>query len=932
MKNLIYLFVLLISTTSVAQPEYDFNGTMNERTLELYLDKAITMQGQSDVEGSSNLSEVERVKNINMILDVKAKFVHRIVGWWESGWGQEKMDQIMTKAALNISDLHAIDPQIICQAAIFEYVSATVEQLAIPDWVFTDFGLQVVNRNFDYDAMLYDPPASQYYIYPNPCGSTGRPMTESERSWIPDISKLETRLWFYYLAKRYIDAGCEAIHWGQVELMDLNDPGHHYYWDLFSKVRLYGASKNRGVLLCDAHSRCNPYYDLDPNNPLPNWQRQLLFDFQSSPLYNKETTPCTVGNQPCIVTPNESNILGLSACGLSPLGWSTMSIPYLMEFDNGGADPVAGCSYNTDHSWTTWGWDDITWFSKQSSSYRNSYLKYTYYKIKCLDPKGHVTMPGMRGCTNSNQTGYLYRANTGNYNQQTTIKNIFAGSYSYQGWYHSVFSDQAFCDPPTSHNAMSSLIFVGDDKVFYISDDKRIHGYVLYGNQWLTVSPSWAADAAGQPIANQVQAAGNLIASSDGSYLYYRGTNGYVYRYSINSVNYPWSYTYSAMPTNTAMQNEHITAYSSMNFVGSDKIYYIGNESTNGNAKRIHGFVKISGVWSTVSPPWAADAAGQPIGTQVQSAGDLVANPDGTYLFYRGTDGYVYRYSINTLNYPWSYTYSTMPTNSAMQAQNITAYASMICPANNRIYYIANEAGNQNKKRIHGFIYYNNTWNTTSPTWSSDSHGYLANNQTQGASDLGMSPDGTKLLYRGSDNQLHGFTVTDDWNYYYYDLPTINNSLSVVTNSLKFKNNSEVFYIAYNYFGFGIYWDKKVHEFIYGEAACYNNTIQVIEPGFLPPKLSEEVEESEIGSDKKIDLLIIPDPADNELTVSLPEDIAISEFMVVNLLGQKIENEQVRVLTNQINLNTQRYLAGYYMILIKDENGKVRTANFVVTH
>ena len=43
------------------------------------------------------------------------------------------------------------------------------------------------------------------------------------RGQVPDVSRPETRLWFYYQAASYIDAGCEGIHFGQVEIMNRND-------------------------------------------------------------------------------------------------------------------------------------------------------------------------------------------------------------------------------------------------------------------------------------------------------------------------------------------------------------------------------------------------------------------------------------------------------------------------------------------------------------------------------------------------------------------------------------------------------------------------------------------------------------------------------------------------------------------------------------
>ena len=40
---------------------------------------------------------------------------------------------------------------------------------------------------------------------------------------VPDMSRTETKMWFFYVAKRWIDLGLEAIHFGQVEIMDDRD-------------------------------------------------------------------------------------------------------------------------------------------------------------------------------------------------------------------------------------------------------------------------------------------------------------------------------------------------------------------------------------------------------------------------------------------------------------------------------------------------------------------------------------------------------------------------------------------------------------------------------------------------------------------------------------------------------------------------------------
>ena len=97
----------------------------------------------------------------------------------------------------------------ILQACVFESVSTQVEQIPVPEWAFAALGRPVEKRNFRYADMLYP---------------DGRRQNQWGRnSSVPDVSRPETKLWFYFLSATYIDVGCEAIHFGQVEIMNRND-------------------------------------------------------------------------------------------------------------------------------------------------------------------------------------------------------------------------------------------------------------------------------------------------------------------------------------------------------------------------------------------------------------------------------------------------------------------------------------------------------------------------------------------------------------------------------------------------------------------------------------------------------------------------------------------------------------------------------------
>ncbi|HZY88026.1 MAG TPA: hypothetical protein VFE78_24535, partial [Gemmataceae bacterium] len=115
----------------------------------------------------------------------------------------------LERARQAVPKVLAADPDMILQACVFESVSTQVEQVAVPEWAFAALGQPVEKRNFRYADMLY-------------------PDDRRKNQWgrnasVPDVSRPETKLWFYFLAASFIDAGCEAIHFGQAEIMNGND-------------------------------------------------------------------------------------------------------------------------------------------------------------------------------------------------------------------------------------------------------------------------------------------------------------------------------------------------------------------------------------------------------------------------------------------------------------------------------------------------------------------------------------------------------------------------------------------------------------------------------------------------------------------------------------------------------------------------------------
>jgi len=923
MKKTIALLFLIVCTVSTYCQNFNFNGSISRDVLENYLDKSITMSGLFD----ADYSGTEREEGIDLIRDTKAKFVGRISGWW----GAPSLDAVFNKCQLNVADVKANDNQIICQAAVFEYVTQQVNAYTIPSYVFEAFNLPVENRRFRYSNMLYPAPASQYLVW------SQAPMSEGDRLWIPDITQQETQLWFYYLATKYISLGCEAIHFGQAGIMNRRDIGNKLYWSLISKIKKYGSLRNRGVVICDAHAGPGMYYEPDLNITLQQWQtyvptynseKQLLWDFHSQGIFYTKNAPCTNNYQPVTLVlpgPIPNNLLGNSLGGINPLGWHCTNNPSLLEFDNGGVASVVGCSNND--SWNLWGWDNISWFAQQSESYRNDILKYTYYKIKCLDKNAHLIVPGMRIVTPGNgNANWFYRANSIYENQQQTIADIWNGSFAGStNWVHHNFTDEYVVNQHIPAHASSSMIRVGDNKMFYIATDGLIHGYIkdvgIQGGAWHTISPSYSAQAYhGQNVNSQTQAKSNLIASPDGKTLLYIGVDGYVHGFSVNNDWDDFTYFDFVKPQ---MVQQSLLAVSGLVFASNSRVYYIANETPTGN-KRVHGFIKQSNnIWVTTSPTYGAQVTAQ---NQVQPFDDLAYEPTKNRLYFRNSDGYLYYFTIID---DWTYTYNVVP-QQLLNNQTLRVAGNIACN-NNRIYYIGKELSN-GELRIHALIDNNGTWSTVSPSHSASIYnGQSLNSQVQPSisSEIAVSPNGQNISYTGVDNKLYYYSdINSGWNYSYNTFPGISSVATGVINSLQYSSNSELFFLAGYKIPQAVIGDLKIHCYRIEESYCENRAIKLLEPNYKT--------QSKIGNVKSINgftsndetlytttenIAIYPNPATDILNIDLSADNPNCRYAVLSVTGIKVREGKID--SNSTPVNLASLTNGIYFVVIFDEQSNI---------
>ena len=310
--------------------------------------------------------------NLRMLTSMGAKFIGRSLCLWG---GEANLLDNLEMATQQVPEAVKADPQMVLEACIFEIVTTQVEHLAVPDWTFAALGQPPEKRNFRYADMLYP---------------DGRRVDQwGPGSSVPDVSRPETKLWFYFLAVSFINAGFEAIHYGQVEIMNGNDPDSTHWSQVFALSRAYAAKHaRRHMLICDAHV---------PDGGLVK-DGHLLLDFHAFPLRIME-----VPDKPedaILKVGFSDGIYNRSKGGITPSGWRCDHLPYLVEFDNYGVSKHPGQSgVHGGGNWI-WGYDEITWFAHQSKQYRAEWLRYAWHWVRTTDPNGYLEMPGCRQITN----------------------------------------------------------------------------------------------------------------------------------------------------------------------------------------------------------------------------------------------------------------------------------------------------------------------------------------------------------------------------------------------------------------------------------------------------------------------------------------------------------------------------------------------------
>jgi hypothetical protein len=296
---------------------------------------------------------------MRMFKHMGVKYIGRAAAVWTDGFADDNYYYDMCKKMA--AKAHETDPEFLLQACVFEAIKKSfVDNIPIPSDVFEAFGLPVEDRCFQYNSMIF---ADGRYV---------NHWSGSDSS-VPDITRIETRLWFYYRATRFIEAGYEGIHFGQVCLIGRDDTDMKHWRQVIGLTREYAAKHaRRHYVVIDAHQ-------------LREWRRvgQEMFDFNAFPIRLKETPDKPLA---CICEEGYLDSMFNEQDGFCK--------PFLVEFDNFGILPEHG--QPTIDSHYAWGYDEITWFAIQDKSYRHEFLRYITDWVNSRYPDGWVQFPSRR--------------------------------------------------------------------------------------------------------------------------------------------------------------------------------------------------------------------------------------------------------------------------------------------------------------------------------------------------------------------------------------------------------------------------------------------------------------------------------------------------------------------------------------------------------
>lgn len=442
----------------------------------------------------------EILSSIYKLRPLNAKCI--IVQWLNESWKNDEKNSYNIAMDLNC-EIHALTDsvtgenfgnQIIVGGYLPEIMRTNFVFGEVSDWVYAYFDEAI-------------PAQKELYESNNLNYSNGwRKEAFGEGTIIPDMSRRITQFWFFERAAKYIDAGCELISLGQVEIMDDNDPGHVAYYRLVKAIKRYAAKNaRRHFVLIEAETQgfyYSPDFQLNieqnfaefmpkynakatwkinyiipklqdkffEDRKIPLSERQLIFDYHNQPLRMQETLDRFASSpysyQPTELKNDENWVFGKSKGGKNPNLWTVSNNPYYSMIDNGSVGRVKNASdgiCDEPDCIFQWGYDEMTWYALQPDWYRMYWVCYMKNWLNEIDTAAYPVYQCLRG--------YYWQ-------HYKTMSDGFGGIYAPNEWEFSVL--KRIMENPESAEDCPKLpenLNIEGEQVIYVKDSALTKTY-----------------------------------------------------------------------------------------------------------------------------------------------------------------------------------------------------------------------------------------------------------------------------------------------------------------------------------------------------------------------------------------------------------------------------------------------------------------------
>lgn len=363
------------------KPEHDqgqlaFYGqkSLTKDVLDAYLDRAIVHMsgGPDDLHLWGDRSRA-------FLKNSGAKFIH----WADLGWVRRYTADDWTGLTAAMDSVHGTDwgSDIIYECGIMEAIGRPqVDNTPIPEWLMkllTDLGIQERRKfgpngpgYFSYEGM-FDRNAEDW---PKNLIGLWYSDHDAEQS-VPDITMLETRIYYAYQIAEYIDAGFEGVMFGQAMLTGNRDRDNKSLNSLCAFARKWAAARGyRHAVTLTSHVIVDKDYPVSKGIPLfthITWPTRLSysdehpFGMRLGP--DAKSTKTRQGGEEII------QLLKLNH-----------DLPILLEIDNYGMSPGPNPVCDA-------GYDEITAYASKPPKQRSEFLAYYYFESrKWRNKDGHA--------------------------------------------------------------------------------------------------------------------------------------------------------------------------------------------------------------------------------------------------------------------------------------------------------------------------------------------------------------------------------------------------------------------------------------------------------------------------------------------------------------------------------------------------------------